>query len=129
MNKNTITTRKGIYGIHNKVNNKWYIGSTVQDRGVQIRWYQHKWSLGKGTHVNKRLQADWKSYGENAFEIKLLFELPGDADYFSNRKSIAFIEWCYVKNYSADDPAHGYNRTEGGLYGKYTKENNSRGKY
>ena len=113
---------KGIYGIYNKANKKWYIGSTTQEKGFYKRLYKHKRDLIQNRHCNKRLQSDWNTYGENSFEFKILFEFPDDTHCLVDRKGVGFVEWCYVKNYNADNPAYGYNLTGGGLYGKRTKE-------
>lgn len=59
----------GIYKILNKVNNKFYIGSSVN---INIRFREHKRCLELGTHVNKHLQSAWNKYGSNNFEFIIL---------------------------------------------------------
>lgn len=54
----------GIYTIVNLVNGKAYVGSAVN---FSARWGQHRWSLNRGTHVNKHLQSAWNKFGQGAF--------------------------------------------------------------
>ena len=63
--------KSGIYQITNKVNGKFYIGSSIQ---IEIRWKQHINALKKGNHCNKKLQNSWNKYGEQAFEFSILEE-------------------------------------------------------
>jgi hypothetical protein len=63
----------GIYQIRCRANGMRYVG---QAKDIQKRWKQHKSQLNQGNHANKRLQADWKSYGEDAFELKVLERCP-----------------------------------------------------
>ena len=65
----------GIYCITNKVNNKVYIGESV-DIAARIR--QHKYDLAHNIHVNKHLQAAWNFYGEDNFNFSVVEVLPND---------------------------------------------------
>jgi group I intron endonuclease len=56
----------GIYIIKNLVNNKIYIGSSVN---IGNRFNQHKNSLRKNKHHNKYLQKSWNKHGEENFEF------------------------------------------------------------
>lgn len=56
---------KGIYKILNTVNNKCYIGSTIQ--GFSLRWSQHRTELYRNIHTNPYLQNAWNKYGKEAF--------------------------------------------------------------
>ena len=58
----------GIYQITNKVNNKIYIGQSID---IERRWNQHKY--GKGSVV---LMNAIKKYGLDNFEFKILEETP-----------------------------------------------------
>lgn len=61
----------GIYKISNKVNNKFYIGSS---EGIEKRWYQHKSYLKKNTHPNQKLQNSFNKHGEENFIFEVLEE-------------------------------------------------------
>ena len=65
----------GIYMIKNKVNNKCYIGQSIN---IINRWYGHKNSLRHNTHGNKHLQNAWNKYGEDNFEFIVLEECKED---------------------------------------------------
>ena len=59
----------GVYEIKNKLNNKTYIGSSIQ---LNRRLWYHKHQLRKGTHHNIHLQRAWNKYGKDAFEFSIL---------------------------------------------------------
>ena len=54
----------GIYRIKNKVNGKFYIGST---KDFYHRKHSHFSKLNLGKHVNLHLQSAWAMYGSEAF--------------------------------------------------------------
>lgn len=56
----------GIYIIRNLVNDKIYVGSSVN---IKRRFAQHKSTLRHNTHKNKHLQNAWNKYGEENFEF------------------------------------------------------------
>ena len=56
----------GIYAIVNKINNKSYIGKSID---IHTRWKEHIYLLSRGVHQNKHLQSAWNKYGEEAFEF------------------------------------------------------------
>jgi len=72
-----IGTVSGIYKIVNKVNGKYYIGSSNDLLGKYGRWYEHRSNLVKNRHVNKKLQNSWNKYGEHNFKY-LLIEVVDD---------------------------------------------------
>jgi group I intron endonuclease len=60
----------GIYKIVNKVNGKYYVGSSLDIFGEPHgRFYQHKAHLKCQRHYNKHLQRAWNKYGPDAFEF------------------------------------------------------------
>lgn len=69
MNK-IITKESGVYCITNKINNKFYIGSTVN---FKQRWRDHKKLLNSGKHFNIYLQNAVNKYSLDNFEFKILF--------------------------------------------------------
>lgn len=62
INKNTIS---GIYGIRNVINNKIYVGSSIN---IAYRWTDHKRDLDNNIHNNPYLQRSWNKYGSDKFE-------------------------------------------------------------
>ncbi len=62
----------GIYQIRNSVNDKVFVGSTLNLPGIFNR---HKFQLNVGGHPNKSLQADWKSFGAESFAFEILEEI------------------------------------------------------
>lgn len=62
-----------IYQIRNIINNKRYIGSTVN---ADQRYKWHKYSLNAGAHHSVALQNAWNKYGQNNFVFEILREIP-----------------------------------------------------
>ena len=58
-----------IYKIRNVVNNKFYVGSTVDAR---IRFQAHKRKLRTGKHQSPHMQAAWNKYGEDCFKFEVV---------------------------------------------------------
>ncbi len=69
---------QGIYGIFNKRTGWVYVGQT--SRGFSIREGEHFTSLEHGTHENERLQKDFKRYGRDAFEFRVLERCSSNLD-------------------------------------------------
>lgn len=65
-------TMKAIYEIKNKVNGKFYIGSSIN---VTKRWWEHKKMLDLGIHTNKHLQSSWNKHTEKNFSFCILEQL------------------------------------------------------
>lgn len=61
-----------LYKIINKINNKFYLGSTKK---ISIRWAEHRRHLRYNKHTNSRLQAAWNKYGEENFVFVVIKEL------------------------------------------------------
>lgn len=59
----------GVYLIQNKINNKVYVGSSVN---VEERWITHKLKLNRSTHHSLKLQNAWKKYGAINFDFKII---------------------------------------------------------
>lgn len=98
-----------IYKITNIVNNKCYIGETIQvpDR----RWYNHKTSI-KNNKGCPLLSKAFKKYGESKFKFEVLI-ICFDEDRFIYEKE-------YIKKLNSLTP-NGYNATEGGEPGGHFK--------
>ena len=63
--------QSGVYKITNKINGKFYIGSSCD---MKRRWWEHKNFLNKKFHNNSHLQNSWDFYGENNFEFSIIEE-------------------------------------------------------
>ena len=63
---------QGIYGIHNVVSDKWYVGQSVD---IKRRWVTHRSSLCIGKHDNTHLQLSYHKYGVGTFEFAVLEEV------------------------------------------------------
>lgn len=59
----------GIYRILNTLNNKFYIGSSVD---IYTRWSVHKHKLFSNKHNSIKLQRAWNKYGEQHFKFEIL---------------------------------------------------------
>lgn len=87
-----------IYQILNTVNNKRYIGRTINWRG---RKSNHKGSLRKNKHHSAHLQHAWNKYGEDSF----LFEVIEECE---NHK-LPEREGYWITFYSSTSAEYGYN--------------------
>ena len=54
--------KTGIYQIRNIINNKIYIGQSLN---IKTRFLQHKQALRKNRHPNQHLQNAWNKYGKS----------------------------------------------------------------
>lgn len=64
-----MTFISGIYKITNKVNNKFYIGSSVN---IHKRWISHKCQLRKQKHPNAHLQHSFNLYGIESLSHEII---------------------------------------------------------
>lgn len=62
----TIIDQAGIYGILNAVSGRWYIGSA---KNLHQRWNEHRSTLNRGIHRNRKLQNSWNLHGADAFSF------------------------------------------------------------
>lgn len=62
----------GVYKIVNKVNSKFYIGSTADS--FNKRWCLHLFHLRNNKHKNSHLQYSWNKHGEDCFEFIIIEE-------------------------------------------------------
>ena len=99
------TAVSGIYIILNKVNNKWYVGQSIN---IKNKWYKHKWQLKRNIHKNPHLQSAWNKYNENNFEFYVI-ELVEISDLFVAEQK--YLDWakqhqyeCYNKNFISGNP-------------------------
>lgn len=105
----------GVYCIRNTINNKVYIGQSIN---IQRRWIKHKSELNRNIHNNKHLQSAWNKYGESAFEFIVLIECTED--------ELDNNEIKFIKLYRATDKQHGYCDMDGGKKHRHHSEETKR---
>lgn len=88
----------GIYLIENKVNNKKYVGSSID---IPVRIMNHKYSLRKNYHPNDYLQNSYNKYGEDNFVFTVLI-LCDEVELVDN-------ENFYITKFNSNDLTVGYN--------------------
>lgn len=59
----------GIYCINNIINNKKYIGQSIN---INKRWKSHISALNNNRHYNFHLQQAWNKYGSKNFEFNVI---------------------------------------------------------
>jgi len=100
-----------IYKITNLINNKIYIGQTVQEGGFDSRYHGNILN----TH-NIHLKRSILKYGNENFEIEKEFDVGYSQTELDNKE----IYW--INTYNTLDNRYGYNKKEGGNNGKLTEE-------
>lgn len=94
-----------IYKIRNVVNDKFYVGSTVDSRK---RFWAHRKALRLGTHDCIHLQRAWNKYGEDCFKFEIVEQLDSrDALYPAEQKWLDEHfgkDHCYNVAAHADSP-------------------------
>ena len=99
-NNNNNECSGGVYYIRNIINEKMYIGSSVD---IKRRISQHKSQLNHNRHYNPYLQNAWNKYGEDNFEFGILEEFCGDFD------ELREIEADYIEYFQTCNRDTGYN--------------------
>jgi predicted GIY-YIG superfamily endonuclease len=100
----------GIYKITNIINNKSYIGQSIN---INQRFYRHKSALKKGKHYNNYLLASYNKYGLESFTFDILFLLENNS--LSKEEILNILnqkEKEFILQY--DSFLNGYNLTTGG---------------
>ena len=100
----------GIYYIKNTINNKLYIGQSVD---VNRRLSDHKRALKNGTD-SKHLQKSYNSYGKESFEFVVLKVCAID--------ELDYWEKYYIKLWNTHDEDFGYNLDYGGSKSRLMSE-------
>jgi len=93
-------TEMGIFIVQNKVNNKYLLVTTQNLHGMINRV---RFQLNSGGHPNRELQKEWKEFGENNFDIRILEKLAYDKDEsktdYSEELKIMDIIWSEKQSY------------------------------
>lgn len=67
-----IKLKIGVYQIKNAVNNKVFIGSSIDLIAI---WNRHQFQLNNGLHLNSNLQKEWNDFGPENFIYEILSEI------------------------------------------------------
>lgn len=65
----------GVFGIRNLINNRIYIGSSVN---LEAMWNRIRLQLNFGSYFNSKLQKEWKEFGEDNFRYEIISEIKQD---------------------------------------------------
>ena len=95
----------GIYKITNLINNKSYIGQSIN---IEKRWYEHRYKsqCEDDRSFNSILHIAFRKYGIDNFKFEILEEL-------KTVEQLDKKEQYYIKLYNTITP-NGYNILEGG---------------
>lgn len=96
----------GIYKITNTINNKCYIGQSID---VERRMNKHKIDLLNNKHGNEHMQNSFNKYGIDNFKFELLIECKAE--------ELDEFEIKYIKEYNSTNRNLGYNISSGGSNG------------
>jgi group I intron endonuclease len=86
---------RGLYKIINKINGKFYIGSSDN---IKRRFNRHLYDLKKNKHDNIHLQNAWNKYGKENFEFQFLRQVSSLSLLFEEQKELNIWvgkEECY----------------------------------
>lgn len=83
--------KSGIYQITNIVNNKTYIGSSID---FDKRGRQHFNNLKRNVHVNPHLQRSYNKHGKDNFRFEVLFTCP--------KEDLLRLEQYHIDNYNPE---------------------------
>lgn len=97
LKKNYLQTPRaiGVFLIRNNLNDRVFLAAGVDLHGLINR---HKFQMTNGSHVNKKLQADWNELGGNNFAFEIVDELsPRAGDVVDYRAEVAFLEKLWLE--------------------------------
>jgi group I intron endonuclease len=106
----------GIYKIINRINEKYYVGSSVSITGGKGRWARHKTDLKYNRHDNEHLQRAWNEYGKDNFDFVVVEQLD-----FITQKDLLVIEQKYL-DVAKIEPDKCYNLNFDAFGTKYLRE-------
>lgn len=88
-----------VYRIVNKINNKVYIGSTIDS---ERRKLEHFNQLERGVHINTHLQNAYNKYGKNAFMFDIIEDNLDNSELMKR-------EQHYINLFNSSNRNFGYN--------------------
>lgn len=113
-----------VYKITNRVNGKFYIGSTCD---IKRRMHEHFGELRRNVHCSKKFQSDYDTYGRDSFYVEILEEcedsIKKDMEQYYmdlldpvtngyNQSSNAYTNSIPHPMYGKDNPFYGRHHTE-----------------
>jgi len=112
-----------IYKIVNLVNDKFYVGSTNNQRE---RFRTHRNKLRRGVHHCAHLQASWNKYGEEKFTFKVIANVP-DGESLQEAEDAWLISHvgkshCYNAGLRSGAPMRGIQKERHPNFGKPISE-------
>ncbi|MBS1912244.1 MAG: GIY-YIG nuclease family protein [Bacteroidetes bacterium] len=97
----------GVYRIHNTVNGKSLVGTSVNLTAMLNR---HEAQLKMGLHANAALQSDWNVMGREAFQFEVLDTLtPPDRQGYDPADDLRTLEELWLERLKPFDE-RGYNK-------------------
>jgi len=90
-----------IYKIRNVVNNKFYVGSTVDSRK---RFWAHRKAIRLGNHDCIHLQRAWDKYGEDCFKFEIIEQLNSKEELYPAEQK--WLDEHFGKDYCYNVAAH-----------------------
>lgn len=95
---------KGIYKITNKIDGRFYIGSSDN---IFRRWQEHIYSLENNNHINHKLQNAFNKYGVCNFNFEVVFQMNNSTQDDRFKK-----EQYYLDTFRPYDDNIGYNLSQ-----------------
>lgn len=94
----------GVYKITNTINNKIYIGESLN---IEERWNEHKQDLEDGTHHSYKLQQDYNTYGIDKFKFEVERQIMNTNNSYKDKINLILEENKLIKKYNS--LINGYN--------------------
>lgn len=99
----------GVYMIRNKINNKVYIGESVD---IRTRWNKYRWAVNsksKYPEASRMIVLTMREFGINNFEFIIL----ASGEPYKDKDLRYSTEAQFIAKYNADDLRYGYNGCKG----------------
>lgn len=97
--ENNLQSISGIYSITNIINNKVYIGESMN---IKRRWQEHINDLKNNRHCNYLLQNDYNTYGINNLNFNIIQEYKIESQSIEKCR-LLILEHKYIKKYEKEN--------------------------
>ncbi|MFF2885402.1 DUF2087 domain-containing protein [Paenibacillus sp. NPDC057967] len=91
--------KMGVYGIKNNENGRMFIGASTNMDGL---WNKEQFILDLGSHMNKKLQQEWKQFGREAFAYLILETVKTEEDIRYDYRDVYDAEGKELANVARD---------------------------